>query len=54
VGDAICDGGPIMWEYKKCYDGLSDEQPDQMTLEELEESAHQAMEYKVFKVRTFR
>ena len=50
MGDAICDGGPIMWEYKKCYDGLSDEQLDQMTLEELEESAHQVMEYNVFKV----
>ncbi len=50
VGDAICDGGPIMWEYKKCYDGLSDEQLDQMTLEQLEESAHQVMEHNVFKV----
>lgn len=50
VGDAICDGSPIVWEYKECYDGLSDEQLDQMTLEELEESEHQRMEYNAFKV----
>ena len=50
MGDAICDSGPIMWEYKECYNGLSHEQLDQMTLEELEESEHQRMEYNAFKV----
>lgn len=50
VGDAICDGGPIQWEYKECYEGLSGEQLDGMTLEELEESEHQRMKYNAFKV----
>ena len=50
VGDAICDGGPLSWEYKRQYEGLSDEQLGSMTYEELEHNEQERMKYNAFKV----
>ena len=48
VGDAICDGGPIDWEYKQQYEGLSEDQLSQMTIEDLEKSELDRMEYNAY------
>ena len=50
VGDAICDGGPLNWEYKRQYEGLSDEQLGSMTYEELEHNELERMKCNAFKV----
>ena len=50
VGDAICDGGSIEWEYRQPYGGLSNDQLANMTLEELEDSEHNRMKFNAFKV----
>lgn len=50
VGDAICDGGHIEWEYKQKYEGLTDEQLGVMTIEDLEKHELERMEYNSFKV----
>jgi hypothetical protein len=50
VGDAICDGGPIDWEYKQQYEGLSEDQLSQMTIEGLEKSELDRMKYNAYKV----
>jgi hypothetical protein len=50
VGDAICDGGPIDWEYKQQYEGLSEDQLSQMTIEDLEKSELDRMKYNAYKV----
>ena len=50
VRDAICDGGPIDWEHKQQYEGLSEDQLSQMTIEDLEKSALDRMEYNAYKV----
>ena len=50
VGDAICDGGSLLWEYRKPFDGLSDEEIEKMTVQELEEHELQRMEFNSYKV----
>ena len=50
VGDAICDGGSLLWEYRKPFDGLSDEEIEKMTVQELEEHELQRMEFNTYKV----
>ena len=36
LGDAICDGDSILWEYEKPSDGLSNEDIAKVTVQELE------------------
>ena len=50
VGDAICDGGAILWEYKKPLEGLSENDIQKMSMNELEKHELQRMEYNAFKV----
>ena len=50
VGVAICDGGPLDWEYKGQYEGLTDEQLNGMSFEELENSELERMKFNAFKV----
>ena len=50
VGDAICDGGALIWEYKSSYEGLTEEQISAMSFDELEKSEHDRMKYNAFKV----
>lgn len=50
VGDAICDGGPLKWEYKQPYEGFSNEQLNEISLDELESSELDRMKYNAFKV----
>ena len=50
VGDAICDGGPIDWEYKQQYEGFSEDQLSQMSIEDLEKSELDRMKYNAYKV----
>lgn len=51
VGDAICDGGPIDWEYKEQYGGLSEDQLNEMSIEDLEKSELDRMKYNAYNVR---
>ena len=50
VGDAICDGGPIDWEYKEQYEGLCEDQLNEMSIEDLEKSELDRMKYNAYKV----
>ena len=50
VGDAICDGGALIWEYKSSYEGLTEEQISAMSFDELEKGEHDRMKYNAFKV----
>ena len=50
VGDAICDGVPLEWEYRQQYEGLTDEQIEEMSLAEIEDIELKRMEYYAFKV----
>ena len=50
VGDAICDGGAILWEYKKPLEGLSENDIQKTSMNELEKHELQRMEYNAFKV----
>ena len=50
VGDAICDGGALIWEYKSSYEGLTEEQISAMSFDELEKSEHDRMKYNAFMV----
>eukprot|EP00794_Sanderia_malayensis_P006466 gene6466-7199_t len=50
VGDAICDGGPIEWEYRKEFHNLSDQELEMMSLEDLEQTEFNRMKYNTFKV----
>ena len=51
VGDAICDGGPLEWEFRKPYDSFSNEQHARISIEQLEESEVNHMKYNAFKAR---
>ena len=50
VGDAICDGAALEWEYKKPLEGLTEETLREMTSEDLERVELQRMEYNAYKV----
>ena len=50
VGDAICDGGCINWEYKEQYEGLSDAELLKMSYAELESHELDRMKFNAFKV----
>ena len=50
VGDAICDGRTINWEHKKAFEGLTSEQSEHMTHEEIEASELERMKFNAFKV----
>ena len=50
VGDAVCDGGSIEWEYKKLLDDQSLEELQKMTSSELESYELKRMQYNAFKV----
>ena len=50
VGDAICDGGPINWEYKEQYEGLTDADLLKMSYTELESCELDRMKFNAFKV----
>ena len=45
VGDAICDGGPLEWEYKKLLVDFTAQQPNEMTLEQFQALELKRMEY---------
>ena len=47
VGDAICDGGKLEWEYKKLLDDKNLEDLRKMSSEELEEFGLRRMKYNV-------
>ena len=48
VGDAICDGGCITWEYKKTFEDLTEIKD--MSNQDLEMEKLKRMEYNAFKV----
>lgn len=50
VGDAICDGGDLVWEYKKPYQDLSDHDIETMSVEELQKNELERMKYNAFQV----
>ena len=50
VGDAVCDGGCITWEYKKAFEDLTAEQIKGMSHQDLEMEELKRMEYNAFKV----
>ena len=50
VGDAICDGAALEWEYKKPLEGLTEESLREMISEDLERFDLQTMEYNAYKV----
>ena len=50
MGDAICDGDKLEWEYKKLLDDKNLEDLRKMTSEELEEHELRRMKYNVGKV----
>ena len=52
IGDSICDGGAIPWEYKVAFEGIPEGNLKNMSLEELEQSELERMEYNAFKVST--
>ena len=41
IGDALVDGGTIEWERHRLFDGLTDDQISQLTLNEFEEHQRQ-------------
>ena len=47
MGDAICDGGKLEWEYKKLLDDKNLEDLQKMTSEELDEYELRRMKYNV-------
>ena len=50
VGDAICDGAALEWEYKTPLEGLTEESLREMISEDLERFEVQRMEYNAYKV----
>ena len=50
IGNAICDGGAIMWEHKAAFEGIPQGELQKMSIEELEQTELQRMEYNAFKV----
>ena len=50
VGDAICDGGAIEWEYKTEFEGLNSDQLQAITLENIEKHELNRMKYNAFEV----
>ena len=50
VGDAICDGGPIDWEYKVPFEGLAEEQIVNISFDEMEQHEYDRMKYNAFQV----
>ena len=50
LGDAICDGGSISWEYALPFEGISEDKLKEMSSEHLEESELMRMEYNAYKV----
>ena len=50
VGDAICDGNPLNWEYKEQHEGLSDVDLLEMPHAELESCELDRMKFNAFKV----
>ena len=52
IGDAVCDGGAITWEYKKKSDILSNlPDPSTVTTQKLEELEMDRMRFNAFQVQ---
>ena len=50
VGDALCDGGALDWEYKKPLDGISENELAMMESEDIEMLEYERMKFNAFKV----
>lgn len=50
IGDAICDGGTLEWEYKKLVDANNTELLKMLPYEKIEKYELQRMEYNAYKV----
>ncbi len=51
IGDAVCDGGALNWEYRKKSDLLSNlSDPSTVTTQELEELELERMKFNAFQV----
>eukprot|EP00794_Sanderia_malayensis_P003753 gene3753-4275_t len=50
VGDAICDGGAIDWEYRMPFEGLTEERIANISLDEMEQHEYDRMKYNAFQV----
>ena len=50
IADGLCDGGSLQWEYKKMFDGLSDEELGELSPNDIEELELKIMKFNAIKV----
>ena len=50
IADALCDGGSLQWEYRKMFEGLSMENIEELSSNDVEELELKRMKFNAFKV----